>query len=89
MRSLLEEWGLGMQLRLKTDSSVANSLSQRLGVGKMKHMQTRFLWLQQAVQWGQLVIVSVPTKLNYADIYTKAVPAKQMEAFLKSMGCLL
>ena len=89
MRSLLEEWGIDMQLRLKTDSSVANALSQRLGVGKMKHMQTRFLWLQQAVQWGQLIIVPVPTKLNYADIYTKAVPAKQMEKFMKEMGCIL
>ena len=50
------------------DSTTANALADRVGVGPMKHMQTRFLWVQQQVQQQHLNIEHVPTKLNPADV---------------------
>ena len=42
-------------MKYKTDSSTANSLTDRLGVGqRMKHIDTRYIWIQERVQDGDL-----------------------------------
>ena len=42
-------------------------------LGKARHIQTRYLWIQERVGEGHVKIVSVPGKINDSDILTKAV----------------
>ena len=52
------------------DSSAAKSISQREGVGKARHSETRALWLQAEVKIGRLTMLKVSTEDNLADIGT-------------------
>ena len=49
-------------MEIQRDSSTANSLTERLGVGpETKHIDTRYFWVQERVQDGDLSIKKVPT----------------------------
>ena len=67
-----------VELKAFTDSSSARAIAARQGVGKIKHLATRMLWLQQAQKEGRLSVHSVPTARNPADIATKPLASKRI-----------
>ena len=71
MRSLLADFGIKRRIWLKTDASVAKSISARRGIGKVRHIEVNQLWLQESVSRGDVEIEKVPGKLNRADVLTK------------------
>ena len=55
LRSMLGELGLVTGVvELHTDSSAAKSFASRLSLGKMKHVDIKFLWLQESVKLGSV-----------------------------------
>ena len=48
-------------------------MSARQGLGKTRHIDVRFLWLQQASQEGRLKVLSVPTSEHLSDTFTKSL----------------
>ncbi len=65
---------------LATDSSSAKAVSEKPGMPqRMKHMQVRFLHLQQLVQSKRVKPVKINTLVNAADILTKHVSAETLE----------
>ena len=46
--------GLCNMVRLSTDSSAAKSFVSRRGLGRMRHLQIRDLWLQKEIREGRL-----------------------------------
>ena len=44
----------------------------RQGVGKVRHLHVKQLWIQEAVAAGELVVVKVPRAENCADALTRA-----------------
>ena len=67
-----------VELKAFTDSSSARAIAARQGVGKIKHLATRMLWLQQAQKEGRLSVHSVPTSRNPADVATKPLASKRI-----------
>ena len=64
-------------LQLLVDSAAARGMMQRQGVGRVRHIAAKLLWLQQHVASGQICVVPVSTKTNPADIATKSLhPAR-------------
>ena len=47
LQALLHDWNISMELKVLTDSSSAKAFASRRGLGRMKHIQTRFLWIQE------------------------------------------
>ena len=68
------------------DSSAARGQVQRRGLGKARHIQTRYLWIQERVGEGHVKIVSVPGKINDSDILTKAVSGAGIRKSLIRLG---
>ena len=64
-----------------TDSSSCRAFSQRQGVGRLKHIDAMFLWVQQRLKEGAMTMEGVPTLLNVSDIGTKRL-TKVRRAFL-------
>ena len=64
-----------------TDSSSCRAFSQRQGVGRLKHIDAKFLWVQQRLKEGAMTMEGVPTLLNVSDIGTKRL-TKVRRAFL-------
>ena len=69
-------------LKVFTDSSACRGVCARQGVGRIKHLAVRLLWLQQAIRAGRLTVHSVPTQQNPADIGAKPLTAKRIQLLL-------
>ena len=82
-QSMHEDWGLRLSIATLSDSSSARSFSKRRGLGKQRHVQTRFLWLQDRVKLGHLSVVTVLGTENPADCLTKSLSKNEI---LRSMG---
>ena len=78
-KRLLEWFGFIVEWRLGTDSSAARAICLREGVGKIRHMDLKLLWCQQAVKLHNLKIYKVAGPLNRANIGTKKLAVTQFE----------
>ncbi len=87
LRSMYQDLGIPMNMEIQSDSSMANSLTDRLGAGqRTKHIDTRYFWIQERVQDGDLSIKKVPTAKNCTDVGTKPVSASVLQQHGKFPG---
>ena len=87
LRSMYQDLGTPMMIEIQSDSSTANSLTDRLGAGqRTKHIDTRYFWIQERVQDGGLSIKKVSTEKNCADVGTKPVSASAIQQHCKFAG---
>ena len=73
--------GADPHVALYTDSSAAKGIALRSGSGRVRHIGCKLLWLRQQIKDGLMVISSVPTLCNVADLSTKPL-GKDRIAFL-------
>ena len=50
-----------------TDSSAAKRFVCRRGLGKMRHLEMKDLWLQQEVSEGKVIVSKIPGEENPPD----------------------
>ena len=75
------------ELQILTDSSSAKSIASRQGVTKRtRHLDVRFLFLQDLVQKGDLRLVKVPGENNSADLFTKYVSKDILQKHSRDAG---
>ena len=70
-----------------TDSSSCRAFTERLGVGRLKHIDTRHLWMQLEFKKKTLRMEGVPTLWNVADLGTKRL-SRQRREFLMLIGVM-
>ena len=73
-------------MHLHMDSSAARGIITRQGVGRVKHLQIRTLFLQDLHKQGTISVHPVGTKENTADIGTKPLSAKRIRLLLHWLG---
>ena len=78
--------GMDQPITLSTDSSAAKSFASRRGLGRMRHVETRHLWLQEEVLARRVVVAKVRGEGNPADIATKYLSTSAIETHLKRMN---
>ena len=86
IRSLLDDWCLSCSIELYSDSSSARAFAARRGIGKQRHIQTRFLWLQERVAAKHLRVSKVGTHDNPADLFTKQLDRGKLARFEFELG---
>ena len=86
VRALLEDFGIQLNLNIHSDSSAARGHVGRLGLGKMRHIQTRFLWVQERIREGHFGVVCIKRKKNPADLLTKPLTGAERDMDLARMG---
>ena len=89
LQSFMRDLNLNVTLMVESDSNSARSFASRLGLGRQRHVQTRYLWLQSAVAGGRVEIKRVPTKDNVSDILTKPCDASTLVRHLKTLGLVV
>ena len=57
IQSLMSELGIEVSVRVWVDASAAKSIGYRAGLGKVRHLETKFLWLQSAASSKRLEIL--------------------------------
>ena len=92
LKSLAQEVGfLGISnvIKLGTDSSAAKSFVCRRGLGKMRHLEIRDLWLQKEVADGKLEVSKIDGDKNPADLMTKILTIAEIVERLRRMNLRL
>ena len=84
--SLAKDLGYDFQLRLHVDSTTAKAIVSRLGLGRVRHMEVRYLWAQEAYKRKKFEVVKVPGGKNPADVLTKPMTAGEMVEKLAVVG---
>ena len=74
------------RIQLFTDSSAAKSFVSRRGIGKMRHLEIRDLWLQREVGLGNVVVLKTDGSKNPADLMTKYLKSQEIKDRLKTLG---
>ncbi|CAE7827505.1 RE1 [Symbiodinium sp. CCMP2592] len=68
------------------DNSACRALACRQGVGKMRHISGKLLWLQQMTKDNVLSVGPIPTAENVSDLGTKPLKAERIEKLLGMIG---
>ena len=88
MRSLMKDLGFEMPVRVWTDSSATVGICGRQGLGKLRHIDTRSLWVQQLLRSGKLELRKVRGDVNPADLFTKHLSSEErITSLLGLLGC--
>ena len=84
VKSLMHEmgWDVG-PIEVRVDASAAIGMLSRRGLGKTKHIQVRYLWVQEEVAMKQFFLKQVAGTENPADVLTKLRPACESFALLE------
>ena len=68
------------------DNAAARQLANKRGVGKIRHLSGKLLWIQNKTNDGSLRVVQVPTLVNVSDIETKPLTGSRTRALLFMIG---
>ena len=86
VQSLLRDMGWDMELALHTDSSAARGIGSRRGAGRLKHIDTQLLWLQDHVSRKRLQVFKIDGMRNPADLGTKHLAGPRMHYLMRLLG---
>ena len=87
-QSLLRDIGLKLPVCVWTDSSAALGIASRSGLGKLRHLETHTLWVQEKVRVGAISVRKVRGEVNPADLFTKHLPSKdKVHQLMGLFGC--
>ena len=75
--------------RVRVDARASKGIAFRRVVGKVRHLHTEALWVQEAVARHELVIEKLLGSQNLADMGTKHLAAREMQKCLRRASCVL
>ena len=88
MADVLRFLGWDGAVVLRMDYSAARGAAARLGVGKMRSLDIRALWLQQAVSDGRVRVEAVCGLKNVSDIGTKVLTRDRLMLLAMKAGTM-
>ena len=74
IKNFLAELGIDIKIRIFSDSSAGRAMIQRLGPGRLKHLEIKALYAQQTLKDHQIKVLPISTLDNSADLGTKYLP---------------
>ena len=86
IQALAEDLGWKLKLRIFVDASAAKSIAARIGLGRVRHMEVKYLWAQEAQKMGRFVVRKMPGDQNSADVLTKPMSITDMSDKLREVG---
>ena len=89
LRTILEHFGFRVNTTLYCDSVAARGIPQRAGLGKIKALAVKTLWLQEVFRERGLQIKSIASKGRKADLGTKVLPVARLNTWQGACGVLV
>ena len=83
-----EELGISISINMFGDSSAAKGTLSRQGSGKIKHLETKQLWLQEKILSGVISYTKIPRSVNFSDAMTHYWTAPEGEQHFKRMNIM-
>ena len=86
LQSLARDLGIELKIQILTDATAAIGICRRRGLGRIRHLHTADLWVQDRLKKGDFSLTKVAGSDNPADILTKHVSRDIMLKHMKNMG---
>ena len=82
----LLDWRWKFNAHVWMDATAGIAIGSRRGLGRVKHIDTVFLWVQAMVTEGKISLGKKPTEEMLADFLTKHVDAATMKSCMDGLG---
>ena len=87
-QAVMKDLGHEVPVRVWTDSSAAMGICARQGLGKVRHLATHTLWVQEKVRSKAIELRKVRGEVNPADLFTKHLLSRErVEMLVQLFGC--
>ena len=86
LQSVLIDLGVQTQVRIGMDASAGLGMISRRGLGRAKHIQVQYLWVQQVVANNMVKPHKIRGEDNRSDLMTKHLQAPRLVKLLQAMG---
>ena len=87
LQALGRDLGINLEVTLWSDSTSARGVACRRGLGgRTRHMETKFLWLQEAIANKRLRWNKMRSDSNPADLLTKVRPFSDARRLIELVG---
>ena len=86
LQALARDLGLDWSLSVLTDATAAIGICRRRGLGKIRHLATADLWVQDRIKKGDVQLLKVPGVANPADVLTKHVDRTILDKHMITMN---
>jgi hypothetical protein len=87
-QAMMEDLGQAMEVRVWTDSTATMGICGRRGLGKLRHIDTQCLWIQQKVRNKSIELRKIRGEMNPADLFTKHLPGEEkVKSLIKLLDC--
>ena len=89
-QAMMEDLGQAMDVRVWTDSTATLGICGRRGLGKLRHIDTQCLWIQQKVRSKAIELKKTRGGMNPADLCTKHLPSPYQKRifYIKSSNAI-
>ena len=84
--ALMADMGMRVEGEVYSDSTAALGIAQRSGIGKLRHVRTQALWVQEVRAEGRLSYKKVLGSRNPADALTKYMAGTLMDQHVATVG---
>ncbi len=88
VKSLLCDFGIeAEETNINVDATAAQGITNRRGLGKVRHIDVGQLWIQDEVAEKRIIVNKVKGTENYADALTKHVGREDISMHMKGVMC--
>ena len=78
-QAILKGSGVAVEAVVHSDASAGIGIASRQGCGRLKHLEVKWLWVQEKVSEKALRLRKHPTETNIADLATQYLSKHRME----------
>ena len=87
LQACARDLGVSYKLAVYADASAALGIVKRRGIGKVRHIRTQSLWLQEAHAEKRLAFEKIDGSRNPADLLTKYLSEILLDRHLQFLNC--
>ena len=86
LQSIARDLGISLTLRPMSDATAAIGISRRRGLGKVRHLATADLWMQDRIRKGDFSLEKIIGSDNPSDMLTKHVDGALLSKHMTTLG---
>jgi hypothetical protein len=86
LRTMLHELKHEVLVQVLCDSSSARAIALRRGFGRLKHLDVKWLWVQDVLKMKDIKLAAIASVDNLADIGTKMLAAARLRNLSEQLG---
>jgi histone deacetylase 1/2 len=84
--NILAEAGIHKPIELYIDATSTQNMLVKRGPGRMRHLEAKSLWLQEAVQAKKIIVRHISSEDNIADLFTKPLMKARFDKLVSRFG---